>query len=227
MGFVFTHNMKNALLAFLIAFVLSGCVAWNRGLEPTNPKYSPTSWTENVNSLTPRLEWMPYTNISDKQDFRYQLQILDGNVVRLFKDNIHEPQYIVEEALLPNREYQWQVRPAWTVNGKVEGGNWNDKKYFYISPVLFGWGSKTYKIRTPDIATSGALQPSASSPASKISSTSPDASDTRESIVKQAKVTAVAPDNSERLKQLQRLKNSGVITEADYNAKKKEILNSM
>jgi len=69
--------------------------------------------------------------------------------VRIFRDDIRETHYTVNDPLEPNKEYQWRVRAAWTVNGKTEGGQWNYKRYFYLSPVLFGWGSRNYNFTTP------------------------------------------------------------------------------
>jgi hypothetical protein len=234
------------VVGILAAALLSGCMTWNRGAEPTNPKYGSMSWSENVNSLTPRLEWMPNTVDSNKQGFRYQLQILDGNTVHLFKDDIHDPQYLVDQPLLPNREYQWMVRSAWTVNGRTEGNNWSDKKYFYISPILVGWGAKTYRFKTPNVTQQTADTMPAASATSVVSAVQKSS---QEDTVRQPAVIANKKDDvaatsksqaqvrsksvvslqedSERLEKLQRLKDRGLITEDDYRAKKNQILEKL
>jgi len=137
-----------ASISVCACMAMSGCISWNRGLEPISPSYGLT-WSAKVDTLRPKLEWAPYTDVSGKENFRYQLQIIDGNVVRIFRDDIRETHYTVNDPLEPNKEYQWRVRAAWTVNGKTEGGQWNYKRYFYLSPVLFGWGSRNYNFTTP------------------------------------------------------------------------------
>jgi hypothetical protein len=121
----------------------------NRGLEPINPLYGLSNNAE-VDSLKPRLEWTTYSDVSGKKNFRYQLQIIDGDVVKIFRDDIRESHYIVEEPLEPNKQYLWRVRAAWTVNGKTEGDDWNYKKQFLFTPIAFGWRNRNYYFTTPD-----------------------------------------------------------------------------
>jgi hypothetical protein len=142
--------MERLISISIACLLLAGCVTASEGLEPVNPSYGPYSWSTNVHSLTPRLEWVPYQDVAGKENIRYQLLINEGNVVQVRKDSIPDAYYLVEQPLKPNTEYQWRVRPIWTANGKAEGGQWNHKSYFYLSPVLFGWGSKTYKFTTPE-----------------------------------------------------------------------------
>ena len=202
--------------------LLSGCVTWNRGLEPVEPKYGAYSWSEKVDTLTPRLAWSPYKGDSGKQDFRYQLQIIDGNVVRLFKDGIHDTFYVVEESLQPNKEYQWHVRAAWTVNGKTEGEDWNSKGYFYLSPILFGWGGKNYTLKTPEKPVAVAEQPKVA-----IVVDSDKKNDTLKSTIPLSTNETSVRDDSLQLEKIKSLKDRGIISDEDYNKKKAEILDRM
>lgn len=219
---------KTNLISITACIVLSGCVSWNHGLEPIKPKYTAYSWNEKVDTLTPRFEWSPYEHALGKQEFRYQLQVLDGNVVRLFKDGIHDNYYVVDEPLLPNKEYQWAVRAAWTINGKTEGEDWNSKKYFYISPVLFGWGGKNYKINTPDaIAYSGdapKLEVAADQPKTAI--LVKDGAKKSETLPL-TQTTPPASDDFVKLEKLQSLHDKGIINDGEYSRKKKEIIDRM
>ena len=204
---------KTGFISLVACFVLSGCMTFNQGLKPIKPKYSPYSWNENVDTLTPKFVWSPYEDASDKQDFRYQLQILDGNVVRLFKDGIKDNYYVVDDPLLPSKEYQWAVRAAWTVNGKTEGESWNNKKYFYLSPILFGWGNKPYKINTPD--------------EDEIADVSAKKIETIEPKMSPAQTTPSESDDFITLEKLHTLHDKGIISDAEYKKKKKEIIDRM
>ena len=153
-------------------------------------------------------------------------------MVRLFKDGIHDNYYVVDEPLLPNKEYQWAVRAVWTINGKTEGEDWNSKKYFYISPVLFGWGAKTYKINTPV-----ALAYSGDAPKQGVAAEQPKATivvedgakknETPEPKMPLTQTTPLANDDFVKLEKLQSLHNKGVISDEEYSRKKKEIINRM
>ena len=207
--------------------MLSGCVSWNHGLEPIKPKYTAYSWNEKVNTLTPRFEWSPYEHTFGKQDFRYQLQVLDGNVVRLFKDGLHDTYYVIDEPLLPNKEYQWAVRAAWTNNGKTEGEDWNYKRYFYLSPILFGWGSKGYKINTPD-----AVAYSEAAPKTGVVAEQPKTASQQELASAPAKTATETPTTmgettSQKLRDLKALRKDGVITEDEFQKKKKQLLEKL
>jgi hypothetical protein len=140
---------KFASISVCVCIGISGCVSINRGLEPLSPSYGPT-WSAKVDTLTPKLEWEPYANASGKDNLRYQLQIIDGNVVRMFRDDIRETYYMVDSPLEPHKTYQWRVRPVWTVNGQTQGDQWNYKRYFFVTPVLFGWGNRNYNFTTPE-----------------------------------------------------------------------------
>lgn len=223
---------KTSFISIIACVVLSGCATWNQGLEPIKPKYSAYSWNEKVDTLTPRFEWAPYEYALGKQEFRYQLQVLDGNVVRLFKDDIHDTYYVVDEPLLPNKEYQWAVRAAWSINGKTEVEAWNYKKYLYLSPVLFGWGGKNYKINTPDaVAYSGdvpKLGVAAEQPkAAIVVDDSAKKNETLEPKMPRTQTTPSASDDFVKLEKLQSLHNKGVINDEEYSRKKKEIINRM
>jgi hypothetical protein len=137
------------LLFLSMCFIMVGCVSWNRGLEPLNPAYGLT-WNSKVDTLTPTLRWKAYDDISGKEDIRYQLEILDETAIILSKDDIRETYYTVEAQLDSNKEYQWHVRPIWQAGGKTQRGQWNYRKYFFITPILFGWGSKSYNFTTPE-----------------------------------------------------------------------------
>jgi hypothetical protein len=136
------------LLFLCTSFVLSSCMSWNRGLEPLSPPYGLT-WNSKVDTLTPTLKWKSYDDIAGKENVRYQLEILDGKTVFLTKDDIREPYYTVETQLESGKEYQWHVRPVWQSEGKTLRGQWNYKKYFFITPILFGLGGKNYNFTTP------------------------------------------------------------------------------
>jgi Short C-terminal domain len=223
---------KTGLVLITACIVLSGCVSWNRGLEPIQPKYSAYSWSEKVDTLKPRLEWSPYKNTSGKQDFRYQLQIIDGNVVRLFKDGIHDTYYVVDEPLLPNKVYQWAVRAAWTSDGKTEGERWNDKKYFYLSPVLFGWGSKPYLISTPDVVAYSSVEAkqgvAVEQPKTAIvADDSAMKRTTLEPKTPPARTASSKSDDAVTLEKLNSLHIKGIINDEEYSRKKKEILDRM
>jgi hypothetical protein len=128
---------------------MAGCVSWNRGLEPLSPSYG-LFCNSKVDTLTPTLKWKSYDDISGKEDVRYQLEIMDGQTVFVSKDDIREPSYTIADPLESNKEYQWHVRPLWTSAGKTERGQWNHRNYFFITPILFGWGSKNYNFSTPE-----------------------------------------------------------------------------
>lgn len=218
---------KTCFISITACIVLSGCTTWNHGLEPIKPKYTAYSWNEKVDTLTPRFEWSQYEHALGKQEFRYQLQVLDGNVIRLFKDGIHDNYYVVDEPLLPNKEYQWAVRAAWTINGKTEGEDWNSKKYFYISPVLFGWGAKNYKINTPvALAYSGDVpKPGVVAEQPKIASQQELAPVPANTV--SGTPTTIGETTSQKLRGLQALRKDGIITEDEFQKKKQQLLEKL
>lgn len=208
--------MKKTSLSLFTAtclLSLSGCVTTPEGLEPIQPKYSAYSWVEKVDTLKPKFEWMPYESTLGKQNFRYQLRIIDGNVVRLFKDDIHDTYYVVEDPLLPNKVYQWDVRAAWTNNGKTEGESWSDKKYVYFAGIVFGAGTKPYTISTPNTATN--------SNASAKQEVKP-----KDTLV-QTRLSSTQRDDVGNLEKLSNLHKNGIISDEEYSRKKKEILDRM
>jgi len=142
------RKLKTGFLFLSACFIMVGCVSWNRGLEPVNPSYGLT-WNSKVDTLTPTLKWKAYDDISGKEDVRYQLEIIDETTIILSKDDIRETYYTVDAQLDSNKEYQWRVRPVWQADGKTRRGQWNYRKYFFITPILFGWGSKNYNFTTP------------------------------------------------------------------------------
>jgi len=95
------------------------------------------------------LEWTPHSDASSKENFRYQLEIIGGSGLRIFKDDLREANYTVEDPLEPDKEYQSRVRAAWTVNGKTESSDWNYRTRVLITPVGGGWGSRNYSFTTP------------------------------------------------------------------------------
>jgi hypothetical protein len=133
-----------------VSFLLAGCVTSHQGLEPVEPSYGVFSWSAQVRSLTPRLEWAADPEASRKQDLRYQVQIVDGNVVRAFKDGIRETFYVLDRPLEANKEYQWRVRPVWVADGKPAEGQWNEKGYVFFAVFVFGAGTKSYSFTTPE-----------------------------------------------------------------------------
>ena len=217
-------------ISIIACIVLSGCMTFNQGLKPIKPQYSPYSWSEDVDTLTPKFVWSPYDDTSDKQDFRYQLRILDGNVVQLFKDGIKDNYYVVEEPLLPNKEYQWAVRAAWSANGKPEGESWNYKKYFYLTPVLFGWGNKPYKVYTPEEIAYVPPKPKVATDQPEeiiVSDSSIKKIETIESKPLPTQATPSASDDFVTLEKLHSLHDKGIITDAEYKKKKQEIIDRM
>ncbi len=146
---LFTVNVKMALLLICTWLLVAGCVSWNRGLEPINPSYGLT-WGSKVDTVTPTLKWKPYDDIAGKEDIRYQLEIMTDQAVILSEDNLRETYYTVDTQLESHKEYQWHVRPVWTIDGKTQRGQWNHKNYFFLTPILFGWGSKSYEFTTPE-----------------------------------------------------------------------------
>lgn len=138
-----------SILLLALCMAMSGCIILNHGLEPISPYYGFTSLRANVHTLTPRLEWKPYSDASAKENFRYQLEILGGNGQRIFKDDLREPYYTVEDPLEPSKEYHWRVRAAWTVEGKPESTDWNYRQRILVTPVGGGWNSRSYSFITP------------------------------------------------------------------------------
>ena len=133
----------------LVCTVISGCISWNRGLKPVQPSYGLT-WNADVDSVTPTLKWKPYEDLEGKQDIRYELEVFDGRVIYLAQNDIRETHYTIREALESNRKYQWHVRPVWTAGGRTQRGQWNSKGYFFLTPIIFGWGVEYYNFRTPE-----------------------------------------------------------------------------
>ena len=138
-----------SIISVCACMAMSGCISVSRGLDPISPSYGLYSLRANVDTLKPRLEWTPHSDASSKENFRYQLEIIGGSGLRIFKDDLREANYTVEDPLEPNKEYQWRVRAAWTVNGKTESSDWNYRTRVLITPVGGGWGSRNYSFTTP------------------------------------------------------------------------------
>lgn len=144
-----TKLSTSGLVVLMICSFMPGCMTWNSGLKPEYPSYG-FAWTSTVDSLTPTLRWKPYTDTAGKEDIRYQLEIIEGNIIIMSRDDIRDPFYTLDRRLDVNTQYLWHVRPLWTVGGNTQRGPWNHKGYFFLTPIIFGWGSSYYKFTTPE-----------------------------------------------------------------------------
>ena len=142
--------MKRFAIASVCAcMAMSGCIYIAHGLDPINPKYTIGDRNARVTSLTPRLEWEAYSDVAGKENLRYELEIVGEKGQRIFKNDLRETRYTVEEPLVPDSDYRWRVRAVWTVNGKPDASNWNYRTQLLFTPVGGAWGGRSYSFTTP------------------------------------------------------------------------------
>lgn len=138
-----------AIVSVCACMAMSGCIYIGHGLDPISPKYDIGNGNARVKSLTPRLEWEAYSDVAGKENLRYQLEIVGEKGQRIFKDDLRETYYTVEEPLVPDSDYQWRVRAVWMVDGKPESSKWNYRTRLLITPIGGAWGGRSYSFTTP------------------------------------------------------------------------------
>ena len=138
-----------AIVSVCACMAMSGCIYISHGLDPIYPKYDLGNRNSRVNTLKPRLEWEAYTDVSGKENLRYQLEIISEKGQRIFKDDLRETYYAVEDPLEPDIDYQWRVRATWTVDGKPESSKWNYRTQLLLTPINWLWSGRTYVFTTP------------------------------------------------------------------------------
>jgi hypothetical protein len=142
--------MKRFAIASICAcMAMSGCIYIAHGLDPISPSYNFSNRNARVNTLKPRLEWEAYSDVSGKENIKYQLEILSEKGRRIFKDGLQETSYTVEDPLEPDTDHQWRVRAVWTVDGKPDAGKWNYRTQMLFTPIGGAWGGRAYSFTTP------------------------------------------------------------------------------
>jgi hypothetical protein len=124
------------------------------GLKPTNPEQmyagsgllgNKTTISASVNSLSPKLSWQsmdstqtffsgfsrfPKQLKAETKDVRYDLRVWrksEGASPELIYERIGliTPEHQLEQALEPNSEYLWSVRPRFTIDGHPRALRWS------------------------------------------------------------------------------------------------------
>lgn len=140
--------MRRLLVALCLLPALCGCISWNHGLKPVEPAYG-LGWNSSVSSLTPTFRWEPRPLQSGEEDLHYHFQLVTERTIVLQRDDLREPSFTPPVPLKPATSYTWSVRPVWRNGELTHWGEWNGKHYFYLTPILLGWGGMNYAITTP------------------------------------------------------------------------------
>lgn len=152
--------MRRFFVLCTLPLLLGGCISWNHGLKPLEPSYS-VGWSSSVPTLTPTFRWAAYPLREGEEHLRYHFQLVRERTIVLQRDDLPEPVFTVPSPLEPATSYTWSVRPIWQSGTQTRWGEWNGKHYFYLTPILIGWGGMHYAIATPAVppATTTAGQP--------------------------------------------------------------------